>query len=79
MFQVNLFNVFRIHSIVVIFCLVGSVLILAVFVVVEVRTKALPVMPMYMLKGRATISNMISNVLVRMSSYAVSEPSDHKI
>ena len=29
-------------------------------------------MPMYMLKGRATISNTISNVLVGMSSFAVS-------
>lgn len=63
----------------VIFCLVGSVLILSVFVAVELQTKALPVMPMYMLKGRATISNMISNVLVGMSSYAVCEPSNRKI
>jgi MFS family permease len=58
----------------VIFCLVASALILAVFVVVEVHTKALPVMPMYMLRGRATISNMMSNVLVGMSSYAVCIP-----
>lgn len=55
----------------VIVCLVASVLILGIFVLVELRTRALPVMPMYMLKGRATISNMISNVLVGMSSYAV--------
>lgn len=55
----------------VIACLVGSFVVLAIFVVVELKTRALPVMPMHMLKGRATISNMISNVLVGMSSYAV--------
>lgn len=55
----------------VITCLVVSVIILTIFVVVELKTKALPIMPMYMLKGRTTISNMISNVLVGMSSYAV--------
>jgi MFS family permease len=58
----------------VIVCLITSVAILVGFVVVELRTRALPVMPMYMLKGRATISNMISNVLVGMSSYAVCLP-----
>jgi MFS family permease len=55
----------------VIVCLVTSGFVLVLFVWVEMRTKALPVMPMSMLKGRATISNMISNVLVGMSSYAV--------
>lgn len=49
-----------------------SVVILIVFVWVELRTKALPVMPMYMLKGRAVISNTISNIMVGMSSFAVS-------
>ena len=58
----------------VIFCLVCSVVILAIFGLVELRTRALPVMPMYMLKGKAVISNMISNVLVGMSSYAVRLP-----
>jgi MFS family permease len=55
----------------VIVCLVTSGIVLVLFVWVEMRTKALPVMPMSMLKGRASISNMISNVLVGMSSYAV--------
>jgi MFS family permease len=55
----------------VILSLVISVVILAVFVWVEIRTTALPVMPMYMLKGRTAISNTLSNVLVGMSSYAV--------
>lgn len=49
-----------------------SVIILVVFVWVEVKTEALPVMPMWMLKGRTAGSNMISNVFVGMSSYAVS-------
>lgn len=62
----------------VIVCLVASAIILTIFVVVEMRTKALPVMPMYMLKGRAAISNMISNVLIGMSSYAVCETLDLK-
>ncbi|KAH8589728.1 major facilitator superfamily domain-containing protein [Bisporella sp. PMI_857] len=54
----------------VILCFVASVILLVTFIVVELRTKALPVMPMHMLKGRTVISNMISNVLVGMSSYA---------
>lgn len=56
-----------------------SVVILVTFVWVEVKTEALPVMPMWMLKGRTAISNMISNVLVGMSSYAVGIPSFHLI
>jgi len=56
-----------------------SIFILIVFVWVELETKALPVMPMWMLKGRAAVSNMISNVLVGMSSYAVSTPLSHSI
>jgi MFS family permease len=49
-----------------------SVIILVLFVWQELRTKALPVLPMSMLKGRIAISNMISNVLVGMSAFAVS-------
>jgi MFS family permease len=49
-----------------------SVVILVAFVWVELRTKALPVLPMSMLHGRAVISNMVSNVLVGMSAFAVS-------
>jgi MFS family permease len=56
----------------VIISFVISVVILIVFVWVELRTKALPVLPMSMLKGRAVISNMVSNVLVGMSAFAVS-------
>jgi MFS family permease len=56
----------------VIACFVLSIIMLVVFVWVELRTNALPVMPMHMLKGWATISNTISNVMVGMSSFAVS-------
>lgn len=56
----------------VILSFVVSVVILLVFIWVELRTKALPVLPMSMLKGRAVVSNMISNVLVGMSAFAVS-------
>lgn len=63
----------------VILCLVSSFIILGVFVWVELRTKALPVMPMYMLKGRAAISNTISNVMVGMSSFAVRFNSSFRI
>lgn len=51
---------------------VVSVVILVAFVWVELRTKALPVLPMSMLHGRAVISNMVSNLLVGMSAFAVS-------
>jgi len=56
----------------VIVSFIVSVLILFFFVWVELRTKALPVMPMSMLKGRVVISNMVSNVFCGMSAFAVS-------
>jgi MFS family permease len=49
-----------------------SALLLAVFVAVELRTKAIPVMPMSMLQGMLAISNLTSNVCVGMAAYAVS-------
>jgi MFS family permease len=58
----------------VIISFVVSVVILLVFVGVELRTKALPVLPMSMLRGRVVISNMVSNVLCGMSAFAVSFP-----
>ena len=51
---------------------VVSVFLLAAFVVVELRTSAIPVMPMPMLKGTLAISNQISNICLGMSGYAVS-------
>lgn len=54
----------------VILSFVVSVLVLFVFVGVELRTSALPVMPMWMLRGRTVVSNMVSNVLVGMSAFS---------
>ncbi|PMD57777.1 MFS general substrate transporter [Hyaloscypha bicolor E] len=47
-----------------------SVVILIVFVWVELKTEALPVLPMSMLRGRVVISNTVSNVLCGMSAFA---------
>jgi MFS family permease len=56
----------------VITCAAISVVLLVAFVFVELRTKAIPVMPMNMLKGKLAISNLISNIAVGMATYAVS-------
>ncbi|KAF4625858.1 hypothetical protein G7Y89_g12308 [Cudoniella acicularis] len=47
-----------------------SVILLVAFVAVEIRTQAIPVMPMTMLQGTLAISNLISNVCVGMAAYA---------
>jgi MFS family permease len=51
--------------------LVGSVVLLALFVLVEARTTAIPVIPLRMLRGRIPIATQISNVCVGLSAYAV--------
>lgn len=51
--------------------LVGSVLLLALFLRVEARTKAIPVIPLRMLRGRLPISVQMANVCVGLSAYAV--------
>jgi MFS family permease len=56
----------------VIASLVVSVVLIVLFVVVEKRTEAIPVMPMSMLQGRLVVSNLVSNVCVGMAAYAVS-------
>ncbi|OQU96190.1 hypothetical protein CLAIMM_02303 [Cladophialophora immunda] len=48
----------------VIFAMILSVILILIFVMVELRTKAVPVMPMSMLHGILAISNQISNVCV---------------
>lgn len=58
----------------VILSLVASAILLAIFVTVEIRTTAIPVMPMKMLRGTLAISNLISNVGVGMAAYAVRFP-----
>ncbi|KAK1985134.1 major facilitator superfamily transporter [Colletotrichum cereale] len=55
---------------VVIGILVGSVGLLALFVVVEARTKAIPVIPLRMLRGRLPVLTQISNVCVGLAAYA---------
>jgi MFS family permease len=56
----------------VIVSLVLSVVLLVAFVVVELRTRAIPIMPMGMFKGGLAISNILSNVCVGMAAYGVS-------
>ena len=59
-------------SVEVIVALVLSVVLLIAFVVVELRTTAIPVMPISMLTSGLAISNLISNICVGMVAYAVS-------
>ena len=52
--------------------LVGSVVLLALFVFVEGTTSAIPLIPLRMLKGVLPVATQISNVCVGMAAYAVS-------
>ncbi|KIX10473.1 uncharacterized protein Z518_01556 [Rhinocladiella mackenziei CBS 650.93] len=54
----------------VIVAMILSLALLVVFVLVEIRTKAVPVMPMSMLRGTLVVSNLISNVSVGMAAYS---------
>ncbi|EAW14201.1 MDR family MFS transporter [Aspergillus clavatus NRRL 1] len=54
----------------VISSLVGSVVLLALFIVVEEKTPAIPLMPSKMLRGRLPVSTQIANVCVGMAAYA---------
>ncbi|KIX97486.1 uncharacterized protein Z520_06938 [Fonsecaea multimorphosa CBS 102226] len=54
----------------VIVAMILSVILIVIFVVVELRTKAVPVMPMSMLHGTLAMSNQISNVCVGMAAYS---------
>lgn len=56
----------------VILSLVASVVFLALFVIVEANTKAVPLIPLKMLHGLLPVSTQIANVCVGMSAYAVS-------
>lgn len=51
--------------------LIASVILLGVFIITEMRTGAVPVMPMAMLHGSLAISNLVSNVCVGMAAYSV--------
>lgn len=52
--------------------LVGSVLLLCLFLWVEATTTAIPVIPLRMLKGRLPVFTQLSNVCAGLSAYAVS-------
>ncbi|KAJ5801936.1 uncharacterized protein N7503_004386 [Penicillium pulvis] len=54
----------------VILPLVASVAFLAAFVAVEAKTKAVPLIPLKMLRGLHPVSTQIANVCVGMSAYA---------
>lgn len=59
-------------SALVILPLVASIAFLAAFVAVEAKTKAVPLIPLKMLRGLHPVSTQIANVCVGMSAYAVS-------
>ena len=63
----------------VILSLVGSVILLGLFVLVEAKTSAVPVIPLRMLRGRLAIATQIANVCVGMSAYAVRSRYKHPI
>ncbi|TVY91668.1 putative transporter [Lachnellula willkommii] len=54
----------------VIISLIISAVLLSLFVIIEIRTQAIPVMPMSMLKGQLAVSNLISNICVGMAAYS---------
>jgi len=56
----------------VITALVGSVVLLGLFLLVETRTTAIPVIPLRLLKGRLPVATQLANVCVGLSAYAVS-------
>jgi MFS family permease len=65
-------NDFSWGSSVVIGSLVGSVVLLVVFVVVEAKTKAIPMIPLRMLHGWQPTAVQLTNVFSGMAAYAVS-------
>lgn len=56
----------------VIVSLVGSIVLLGLFLVVEAKTKAIPVIPLRLLKGKLPSLVEITNVCAGLSAYAVS-------
>lgn len=51
--------------------LAGSFVLLALFVVVEAKTSAIPIIPLRMLSGRLSISVQLANMFGGLSAYAV--------
>jgi len=54
--------------------LLGSFVLLAVFLVVEARTRAIPIIPLRLLHGRLSILTQTANLCVGLAAYAVSDP-----
>jgi len=51
--------------------LVGSIVLLILFLVVEAKTRAVPVIPLRMLKGALPVLTEISNLSAGLAAYAV--------
>ena len=51
--------------------LVGSFVLLGVFVWIESRTSAMPIIPLRMLSGRLSVSIQLTNVCAGLAAYAV--------
>lgn len=58
----------------VILSLVGSVVLLGIFMMIEAKTTAIPLIPPRMLQGVLPIATQIANVCVGMAAYAVCQP-----
>lgn len=58
----------------VILSLVGSVVLLGIFMTIEAKTTAIPLIPPRMLQGVLPIATQIANVCVGMAAYAVRHP-----
>lgn len=56
---------------IVIGCLVGSVVLLGLFLLVEGTTSAMPIIPLHMLKGTTAVSAQLANVCVGIAAYSV--------
>ncbi|KAF2759204.1 multidrug efflux transporter [Pseudovirgaria hyperparasitica] len=54
----------------VIASLLGSLVIMALFIRVEASTKAMPIMPLRMFRGISPVATQISNLFVGMAAYA---------
>lgn len=59
----------------VIASLVGSVALLALFITVEAKTRAIPIIPLRMLRGWLPVTVQIANVCAGLAAYAVRSPS----
>jgi MFS family permease len=56
----------------VILILIGSIVLFALFLWIEVHTAAIPVIPLRLLKGRLPIATQLTNVCAGMAAYGVS-------